>query len=451
MAVRPTLTQSIMASDNRGLVIWQWNCRGLKHKKAVLQQYIRHTIHKPDILILQETLSKEITLPGYQSFSNHAGGRGLHTLVKKQLTTIEHDTHLAQTEHTLIEIIPTKKRRTSLFILKVYSSLSKQRQRFRAILHKATKIAGSNTLIVGGDFNVPEKQWGYGYSSFKGRQLAQDALDLNLTLITDPTNPTRTGNSTTRDTTPDLTFVSNSRPGSITWRNTSTDLGSDHMIIEITVATDDIQQGNSRTFIWTDWEAFRKTRDTQQQTTADKITDIDSWTRTLRNDIKTSTKAIVTNIETPQMDSRLAHLIEAKNSILARWKKQRLSRKLRKKIADINRNIEEHCHTLSRQQWNELCNEVDGQLHNGKSCQLLKHLLDEAKTKSHQRDCLARLLHKEKEKCGIKTIIDQLQSKYLPSTLAVQHGPYEGNVYGSARFLNGKRLSNGEGPFDDVW
>ncbi|KAH6936154.1 hypothetical protein HPB50_014232 [Hyalomma asiaticum] len=133
-------------------------------------------------------------------------------------------------------------------------------------------------------------------------------------------------------------------------------------IIEIAVATDDILQGNSRTVIWTDWEAFRKSGDTQQQATADKITDIDKWMRTLRNDIKTSTKKIVTNIETPQMDSRLAHLIEAKNSIMARWKKQRLSRKLRK-IADINRNIEEHCHTLGRQQWKELCNEVDGQLH----------------------------------------------------------------------------------------
>ncbi|KAH6942155.1 hypothetical protein HPB50_001502 [Hyalomma asiaticum] len=159
------------------------------------------------------------------------------------------------------------------------------------------------------DFSAPENQSGYGYSSFKGRQLSQDALDLNLTLITDPTNPTRTGNSTIRDTTPDLTFVSNSRPGSITWRNTSTDLGRDHIIIEMAVATDDIRQGNSRTFIWKDWEVFRKTRDTQEQTTADKITDIDSWTRTLRNDIKTSTKTIVTNIETPQMDSHLAHLI----------------------------------------------------------------------------------------------------------------------------------------------
>ncbi|KAH6944243.1 hypothetical protein HPB50_002373 [Hyalomma asiaticum] len=69
---------------------------------------------------------------------------------------------------------------------------------------------------MGGDFNAPEKQWGYGYSTFKVRQLAQDTLHLNLTLITDPTNPTRTGNSTTRDTTTDLTFVSNSRPGSIT-------------------------------------------------------------------------------------------------------------------------------------------------------------------------------------------------------------------------------------------
>ncbi|KAH6924350.1 hypothetical protein HPB50_016147 [Hyalomma asiaticum] len=101
---------------------------------------------------------------------------------------------------------------------------------------------GSHTLIVGGDFNATEKQWGYGYSSFKGRQLAQDALDMNLILITDPTNPTRTGSSTTRDTTPEFTFVTSSSPNNKMWRNTSIDLGSDHMIIEVKIPTKDNQQ-----------------------------------------------------------------------------------------------------------------------------------------------------------------------------------------------------------------
>ncbi|XP_049518932.1 uncharacterized protein LOC125943564, partial [Dermacentor silvarum] len=127
------------------------------------------------------------------------------------------------------------------------------------------------------------------------------------------------------------------------------------------------------------------------------------------------------------MDSRLAHLIEAKNSVLARWKGQRLNRRLRKKIVEINRNIEEHCRTLNRQQWDELCNAADGQLHNGKSWNLLRYLLDETKTKSHQRDCLERLLHKELEKHGEDAVTARLRAKYLPRTSTVQHGPYEGD------------------------
>lgn len=89
----------------------------------------------------------------------------------------------------------------------------------------------------------------------------------------------------------------------------------------------------------------------------------------------------------------MAHVIEAKNSILARWKKQRLNRKLRKKIAELNRNMEEHCRELCKQQWHELCNAINGQMHNGKAWNILRQLLDETKTKSHQRDRLAKLIH----------------------------------------------------------
>ncbi|EEC15691.1 hypothetical protein IscW_ISCW013479 [Ixodes scapularis] len=51
------------------------------------------------------------------------------------------------------------------------------------------------------------------------------------------------------------------------------------------------------------------------------------------------------------MDSRLAHFIEAKQSILVRWRKQRLNRRLRKKVAQLNKAIQEHCKALAAQQW----------------------------------------------------------------------------------------------------
>lgn len=65
------------------------------------------------------------------------------------------------------------------------------------------------------------------------------------------------------------------------------------------------------------------------------------------------------------MDSRLAHLIEAQQALQAKWKTQKLNRRLRKKTAELNKQIEEHSRTLARQQWAEVCNSVDAQIRKG--------------------------------------------------------------------------------------
>lgn len=75
--------------------------------------------------------------------------------------------------------------------------------------------------------------WGYKFESPKGRNLWLDAQQEGLTLVTDPSTPTRRGNSVCVDTTPDLTFTKNI--SDTQWINTQQDLGSDHSIIEITV------------------------------------------------------------------------------------------------------------------------------------------------------------------------------------------------------------------------
>ncbi|KAM7312054.1 hypothetical protein ISCGN_008959 [Ixodes scapularis] len=67
------------------------------------------------------------------------------------------------------------------------------------------------------------------------------------------------------------------------------------------------------------------------------------------------------------MDNRLAHLLEAKKALFDRWKGQRLNCRLRKKIAELNRTIEDHCQSLTRQQRDEVYNSVDGQMRVGGS------------------------------------------------------------------------------------
>ncbi|XP_049270134.1 uncharacterized protein LOC119385971 [Rhipicephalus sanguineus] len=92
------------------------------------------------------------------------------------------------------------------------SAPPQHQHRFLSLFKKALNLAGRNPLVIGGDFNAPHTGWGYKHSSIKGRNLWQDSHDLDLTLITDPSFPTRLGTSTARDTTPDLTFTKKHGP-----------------------------------------------------------------------------------------------------------------------------------------------------------------------------------------------------------------------------------------------
>lgn len=327
-----------MALANTDMVIWQWNCRGYLNKQPVLRQHIHTLPRTPDVLMLQETHNTRVNLPGYQSLTAETSQHGVSTLVRNKISVIEHDLHDRRTEHLLVELIPNKRRATSIFILNVYSAPPQHQHRFLSLFKKALNLAGRNPLVIGGDFNAPHTGWGYKHSSIKGRNLWQDSHDLDLTLITDPSFPTRLGTSTARDTTPDLTFTKNTVNAQ--WRNTHSDLGSDHSIIEITIPQLTASPTTLREFTWVDWDAFRKRRITEP--TDSSISNIESWSRSLQEDVQKATRRIQTNVPTERMDSRLAHLIEAKASILNRWKGQRLNKRLRKKISEINKRIEEH-------------------------------------------------------------------------------------------------------------
>ncbi|KAG0410892.1 hypothetical protein HPB47_011988 [Ixodes persulcatus] len=247
-----------MTSGNSGIIIWQWNCRGFADKKAVLQQHIKHEARKPDVILLQETLRDAPTRMDYREHVCTIEGRELCKLVRKGLTFVDHELGGVKVEHSFVQLMPTKHRKQSIFVLNVYRNPSNRGQRFRALLQKAIKTAGSEALIAGGDVNVAEAVWAYGYSMVKGRNLAQDMQELDFALITDLAHLTRLGNSSTRDTTPVLTFVRNAAMATVTWSNTTVDQGTDHAIIEKHVPTPDRMQGSKRIFTRTGWEDFRR-------------------------------------------------------------------------------------------------------------------------------------------------------------------------------------------------
>lgn len=408
-----------MDSSKEKFIIWQWNCRGYSSKRAPLQQYFRSLANKPQVIALQETLVSAASLSGYRAISGRPGGRGICTLVEKKLAFLSHDLKLASCnlEYVMAEVLlntrQRNQRKNSVFILNIYSNPRDSRQQFQTILKKSVDLAGSHPLVVVGDFNAPYGLWGYVYNTSKGRDLWQTANEMDLTLITDKAFPTRIGNSACRDTTPDLAFVKNVEGAE--WSNTAMDFGSDHYVLETCF---EVARSKSREFLITDWDHFRKLRGNESKPAPKSLED---WCERIKSDVQSSTRKIITDLQVERMDSRLAHLIEAKQALHLRWKGQRFNRRLRKKISELNKAIEDHSRTLCKQQWDEVCDSIDGQMRNGKSWGMLKHLLDGGNTRSNQRHTLARALHEATRSCSGDELIAQLMEKYLP----VKHGDEE--------------------------
>ncbi|XP_077559615.1 uncharacterized protein LOC144174415 [Haemaphysalis longicornis] len=310
------------------------------------------------------------------------------------ITFVEHDLVINSTvEHcAAVEVITGKKRKESTFVVNVYSNPAHNRQRFRVLLHKASRIAGSNTLVVCGDFNALSHKWGYVKTTVKGRELMQDPTDVGLHLVTDPAFPTRTGPSVTRDTTLDLLFVKIgvACAREALWRNTGEGLGSDYLVVEVTVPLSGNGNYGKRKHKITDWGAFRRALPDEQP----DIEDIEKWTDAVTKTAEEATTEIQTDDNIDRMDSRLAHLLEAKKTLKKRWLKQRTNRRLRKKIAERNKQIEKHCRVLGAQQWNKAYNEADGQM--------------------------------AVQELGEDEVKKRLDAKHLPTTLKENHPGYRG-------------------------
>lgn len=87
--------------------VWQWNCRGFTRKRAVLQEFLRKG-DRPDVIALQEC-GRKATLPGYKSYVSEGTSTQVATLVRRNVTAVQHDIGNAHIDHVLIELIPKKK------------------------------------------------------------------------------------------------------------------------------------------------------------------------------------------------------------------------------------------------------------------------------------------------------------------------------------------------------
>lgn len=113
-----------MEGNHKEVKIWQWNCRGFRHKRENLQLHIQNLDNSeaPDIIALQENLAR-VKLRNYKAY-DALGMQNprVAVLVHRNLTAIEHNIDIVGVDCLLVEIIPKTRGNSSLFLLNVYSS-----------------------------------------------------------------------------------------------------------------------------------------------------------------------------------------------------------------------------------------------------------------------------------------------------------------------------------------
>lgn len=163
-------------------------------------------------------------------------------------------------------------------------------------------------------------------------------------------------------------------------------LVSDHHIIQLSVAHTR-KQTKTRIARLTEWQSFRN--DLDVETT---IIDIEDWFKNVLKTAERYTKDIQLDVDTPAVDAHLLHLWEARRGLLKRWKRQKLNRKLRKRIFLLTEQAQDYANRLARQNWHAFCDKLQGTLSTKKTWHLLRTLLATQPSKAAQKQHLQRLI-----------------------------------------------------------
>lgn len=195
----------------------QWNCRGIRNKKGELQLYVDILDQKRDVIALQKTNGR-VKLEGYVTYTDPSE-KGTAILVRSNMAATQHVTAQRGCEHTLIEIHRSRVGgEKNIFVLNECCRPFNRVIDFEGTILDCITEARIRPILVLGNLNAARTRWGYKYSSKRGNQLVKAIEDHDMEVVNEPVVPTRTGTSTVRDTTPNLTLVRNNHD--VTWRNT---------------------------------------------------------------------------------------------------------------------------------------------------------------------------------------------------------------------------------------
>lgn len=385
------------------LEVWQWNCRTLRKKVAALARFIDTTPVSPDVICIQEPGKRIPNLVGYK-LHTHPDHTQIAALTRADIAVSVDYILNCGVQHQMLTIWPCRRGKPKTVIANVYSPPRDRHAKFDMLVTAAlSKVKRNDRALILGDFNAPHTDWGYDRDTPKGQRLADLAEDQGLVLLTRPDEPTRTGNSVVKDTSPDLTFSNNGR--GVTWTNLGEDLGSDHCIISVSMNTARVRHRLGAATI-TDWIAYRE----KQKQTAPCQSAAD-WTASIRAIYKSTTRKIATTIETPAVDGHLLHLWEARRSLTKRWKRQRHNRKLKIRIAQLAQEASEYARQLQETNWLQFCDDLKGTLSTKRTWAILRSMIDPAGTRTTTSRTLKLIEHEYDGTAG--ALIEDIKSIYV--------------------------------------
>ncbi|KAH7937842.1 hypothetical protein HPB49_016596 [Dermacentor silvarum] len=237
---------------------------------------------------------------------------------------------------------------------------------------RARAEATQALLSSQGDFNSRHAYWDYPDSSAAGRILLDLAHTHHLSLLSDVSTPTRTGNPVQRDTNPDLAWSRTRKTPD--WRNLGETFGRDHFIFEITVPLPNRQRRPKRGYYsiatkLTDWDAFRKV------TTKFQTSTLDASNHSFRTAHRQTTKTVQRNEDNPQIDRHLVTLWDKRHALIRRWKRNKLNKRLRARIEEITQEAQEYADKLATDNWLDICEHAGNNQHTSRAWSLFARCL----------------------------------------------------------------------------
>lgn len=137
----------------------------------------------------------------------------------------------------------------------------------------------------------------------------------------------------------------------------------------------------------TDWDAFWKD---DYPTNIDE--DLEQWTREIIHSVNKHTKEAQLTSKIRDVDPHLLHLWETQRSLTRRWK-QKKKRKRKKRIAMLSKQAEKYADKLRWQNWNQVCNSLQGTLSTRKMWNILRSLISRKESKTVTGQHIEHLIH----------------------------------------------------------